>query len=180
MKQKIILYIAMSIDGFIATPDLSVNWLDKYNNSGDDFGYNQFIKNIDTQILGETTYNQFKEVYNNENKLNTIVFSKNKTSTDNNNNNNNNKLKFVNQTPTQLINSLDKNTHKNIWIVGGANITNQFLKENLIDEIILSIMPEILGSGIRLFSNDNNISNIFKLKNINKFKKNVIQLHYTK
>lgn len=174
MSQKIKLYIASSIDGFIATPDMSVKWLDKYNQSGEDFGYEKFIQNIDTQILGETTYNQFKEYYDKEEKIHNFIFSKNKTKKDNINN-----VKFINQPVKEFITSLDKKIHKKIWIVGGANIMNQFLKENLIDEIILTIMPEILGNGIRLFDNSNKPATL-KLKQSTQYKLGVVENHYTK
>jgi dihydrofolate reductase len=63
MSKKVVLYIATSLDGFIATKDLSVSWLDKFNNSGEDYGYTKFNDSVDTVIVGNTTLKQFPDSY---------------------------------------------------------------------------------------------------------------------
>lgn len=64
MAKKIVLYIAMTLDGFIAKKDGSVDFLDKYNESGEDYGYKIFYKSVDSIIIGNTTYRQFGEKKN--------------------------------------------------------------------------------------------------------------------
>jgi dihydrofolate reductase len=69
MKKKVILYIAASLDGFIARKNGSVDWLAKYENTEEDYGYKEFFDSIGTVILGNTTYKQFKAPYPKKNVL---------------------------------------------------------------------------------------------------------------
>ena len=71
--KKIILYIAISLDGYIARKNGSVDWLKKYENSDEDYGYAKFLDSVKTVILGKTTYKQFKAPYSNKN---CFVFSR--------------------------------------------------------------------------------------------------------
>jgi len=157
----------MSIDGFIAKKNGSVDWLDKYNNTNEDYGYTKFYKSLNTIILGNTTYKQFPQEYKNKN---CYIFSKQKQTQKNN-------IIFINDKPENLIKSLDPKTNKKIWLVGGANLVNQFIKSNLIDELIISIIPDFLGSGIRLFENNNQELSI-KIKETKTYKTGIVQIKY--
>ena len=64
-------------------------------------------------------------------------------------------IKYVNINIKELINRLQQEKGKNIWICGGANLVNQCIKENLIDEYQITTVPVILGNGIRLFEENN-------------------------
>lgn len=163
MNRKIILYISQSLDGFIADSIVSVDWIlgnnDDYNS---DYGYDKFIKDIDTVILGYNTYSQIinelskdKWVYED---LQSYVLT-NKEIKDISN------IKYVNMDIKELINKLKQEEGKNIWICGGANLVNQCVKENLIDEYQITTIPIILGSGFRLFE-ENNKKIRLKLKSI--------------
>ena len=142
MKKRI-LYIAQSLDGFIAKKDLSVKWLDKYFNKQMATCYKQFFKEIDSIVLGNTTHKQFPQKY--EGKP-TFVFSRKEKGNDEN-------IIYVKGTVKNFMKKY--NPKGNLWILGGSNIINQFLKENLIDEMRIFIMPEILGAGVRLFKEGN-------------------------
>ena len=153
MKRKIILYISQSLDGFIADNNGSVDWIlgnDKNYNS--DYGYENFIKNIDTVILGYNTYKQIREVLSpNEwvyNNLQSYILTSKKMKDTNN-------IKYVNKNVKDLIDKLQQEEGKDIWICGGANVVNQCIKENLIDEYHITTVPIILGCGIRLFESNN-------------------------
>lgn len=148
MVSKIILYIATTLDGFIASKNGSVKWLDKYNESGEDYGYKKFLDSVDTIVIGKTTYEQvlsFGEYPYKE--LKTYVFAKHVSDDEN--------VTFVQGHVKEFVDNLDAGKEQNIWLMGGANIINQFLKEHLIDEFIIFVMPTILGSGTRLFEDDN-------------------------
>lgn len=153
MKRKVILYISQSLDGFIADSIGNVDWI-----SGNDkdyvgnYGYENFIKDIDTVILGYNTYIQIKNelspdnwVY--ENLKSYVLTSKKIEDTPN--------IKHINMDVKELIDSLQQEQGKNIWICGGANLVNQCVKEDLIDEYQITTVPIILGSGIRLFEENN-------------------------
>ncbi len=172
MNRRITLYIAMSLDWFIAKENGSVDWLDKFNSPNDDYWYKAFLDSVNTVIMWNTTYKQilsFGEFpYKNKN---CYVFAK-EISEDKN-------VKFVNWDVRKFIENLDLRFNKNIWLVGGADIVNQFLRYNLIDEFIIFIMPIILWEGIRLFDKDNKELSLV-VKNTKSYDSGVIQISYEK
>ena len=149
MERKVILYISQSLDGFIADNTGRVDWIIGNNKEYiSDYGYEIFIKNIDTVILGANTYKQIKNelspdkwVYED---LQSYVFTNEKSKNTEN-------IKFVNMNIEELIERLKQEKGKNIWICGGANLVNQCLKNDLIDEYQITTFPVILGNGTRLF-----------------------------
>lgn len=176
MKRKVILYISQSLDGFIADDNGSVDWiLGNDEEYVSDYGYENFIKDIDTVILGATTYKQIKNelspdkwVYEN---LQSYVLTREKIEDTPN-------IKYMSIEIKNLINKLQQENGKNIWICGGANLINQCVKENLIDEYQITTVPVILGNGIRLFE-ENNKNIKLELKDI-KEENGLIMEIYTK
>ena len=143
--RRIILNIACSLDGYIAREDGSIDWLPT---DGGDFGMKKFMNSIDTVLLGRTTYEQiltFDCDYPYANKK-SYVFSRN-SGTENKNN-----VEFVSDM-IGFSKKLVESPGKDIWLVGGGEIISVFLKAGLIDEVILSMVPIVIGSGIPLFKN---------------------------
>ena len=163
--KKVILYVATSLDGFIARKNGSVDWLAKYENTEEDYGYKEFLEPVGTVVLGNTTYKQFKAPYPNKK---CFVFSRKKSGKESN-------ITFVNSDVKDFLNDL--NDDENIWLVGGADIVKEFLKNNLIDEFIITIIPTVLGEGISLFSEGSGEHKL-KLQNIKTFDSGVAQLYY--
>ncbi len=156
MKRIVILYIAMSLDGFIADENGGVAWLNgQGTETKPDNSYSEFIKNIDTVILGMTTYNQVITELSPQSwpyeDIKSYVF----TSKSINNIKSKENIEFINSDIVKFIENLKNQEGKDIWICGGASIVNQLVEHNLIDEYHLTIIPTILGKGIRLFSNNN-------------------------
>lgn len=147
--KKISLFIAMSLDGYIADSNGSVEWLTGQGNDDDNIdAYSEFVKDIDTVIMGWNTYHQIvtelspdEWVYDDFTTY--VVTHKQKTSSE--------KICFVNETPVKLIKRLREENGKGIWICGGANLIQQLVRENIIDCYYITVIPTILGSGIRLF-----------------------------
>ena len=165
-ERKIILYIATSLDGFIARENGSVDWLEKYNDVGYDFGFDEFNKRFEIVIVRNTTQKQYANKYDGKT---CYVFTKIPRDNDEN-------LIYVSGDVLKVLE--ETNPKGNIWLVGGADLVNQFIKYDLIDEYIITIMPEELGSGIPLFK-DSNFT--LELNNIETKKfGDVIQLIYTK
>lgn len=143
---KVILFTASSLDGYIATKDDSLEWLFNVEGEGDN-GYSDFYKDIDTVVMGKNTYDWLmsydpanfpdKECY---------VFT-HSPSEDRN-------VIFTSETPSDFINRMKEKEGRKIWLVSGGKLVNSFLKENLIDELIITIAPVILGKGIPLFNED--------------------------
>lgn len=154
--KKVILYIATSLDGYIADKNQGVAWLtgdgsDEHNQGT----YANFFDTIDTIILGYSTYQQIII----ELSPDTWVYSSKKTYVlthkniiDKEDVIFNEDVIFTNEDINSLINKLKSIDGKNIWICGGASVVNQLHRMKLIDEYAISIIPIILGDGIRLFN----------------------------
>lgn len=169
MSKKVILYIAASLDGFIATKDGSVSWLDKYNETWEDYGFKSFYDSVDIVILGNTTFKQFPNAYPDKE---CFVFSRKEQDLKDN-------VTYFNWVPEDVMKLVTIDSNKSAWLVGGANIVNQFLQSNLIDEFIIFIMPVVLGSWVRLFW-ENNQELQLKLTKHKIHKSGVCEMHYKK
>lgn len=173
-ERKVILYICMSLDGFIATEDDDISWLSVVEKEGEDYGYTEFVKSIDTYMVGRKTYDKVLQltggVFPQAEKFDCYVFTR-QDRTDKNG------IKFYKGDPAELISSLKSTEGKNIYCDGGAEIVKLLMEKNLIDEYIVSIVPIILGGGKRLFSG--NTSRIHLNAQAAKyFETGMVQLHY--
>jgi dihydrofolate reductase len=170
--RKVILYIASSLDGYIAKPNDDLSFLLLVQQEGQDYGYAEFIDNVDTVILGRKTYDwvikQVKEFPHAQ--LESYIITRTPRQ-------NIGKTKFYTENLKELILRLKKQRGKNIFIDGGAEIINELLKEKLIDQIILSIVPILLGDGVRLFKDGLPEQNL-RLINSRQFETGLIQLQY--
>lgn len=171
--RKIILYIATSLDGYIARENGSVDFLDVYNESGDDYGYKEFYDSIDTIIMGGTTYGQFGS----SKKFKSFYMGKPIFVFSRKNSGKNENVTFVNENVKEFVNTLNPTTSKNIWMLGGASILDEFLKNDLVDEFIITVMPVLLGKGISLFKKGH-VERKLKLLNVKTHDLGVVQLHY--
>ncbi len=172
MSKNIILYIAASLDGFIARKDGSVDWLSPYEKGQEDYGYNDFYKKTGTVIMGNNTYKQVSSFgefpYRGKD---CFVFTRNKDKLKDEN------VTFVSKGAKDFISQLNLKDNKNIWLVGGASIVDEFLKSDLIDEFIITIIPILLGDGIQLFKGRSNEKKL-KLIDVKTFDPGLVQLHY--
>jgi len=88
-------------------------------------------------------------------------------------------IHFVSGDVKEVLNNLKLGNNKNIWLIGGADLVNQFLSANLIDEYIITIIPTLLGRGIPLFQGGNPESDL-ELLNVRSYDSGLVQLHYVK
>jgi dihydrofolate reductase len=86
-------------------------------------------------------------------------------------------FKFYTGDLAQLVNHLKAQSGKNIYCDGGAEVANELMKNNLIDELIVSIIPVLLGDGIKLF-NDGRPEKELNLVSSKQFESGLVQLHY--
>ncbi len=141
--RKVILYTAISIDGYIAGPQGEIDWL----YSDDDYGYFDFYAGIDTLLMGRTTYDFVAQMspYPHTDRMN-YVFTRTLTSAPADH------LRFVAGDPVEFTRQLKEQEGAPIWLVGGGQINAILFEAGLVDEIILSIHPVVLGKGIHLFT----------------------------
>jgi dihydrofolate reductase len=170
--RKVILYIATSLDGYIAKPNDDLSFLSIVEKQGEDYGYHNFIETIDTVILGRKTYEWImKQVpeFVHADKTTYVITRTSKPSVDN--------THFYTGDIKELITKLQSKEGKDIFIDGGAEIVNLLLKENLIDEFVISIIPILVGDGTRLFA-DGRPELTLKLISTQQFDTGLVQLKY--
>lgn len=168
------LYIAASLDGYIAKPNDDPSFLKLVEKEGEDYGYAAFTATIDTIILGRKTYDWvLKEIgsshYENGDR-NIYVITRTERP-------NVGKTTFYTGNLTELIKQLKSENGKNIYCDGGAEIIHELLKNDLIDELIISIIPVLVGAGIRLFQ-DNRPEQELEFISAKSFETGLTQLHY--
>lgn len=174
MERKVILYIATSLDGYIASPDDNLEFLSVVEQEGEDYGYAQFIESVDTVIVGRKTYDKVLSMgfdFPHSDKESYIITRTPKPATG--------KIEFYTGDLKNLILKLKKQEGKNIFVDGGAEVVNLLLKDNLIDEFCISIIPVLLGDGIRLFQ-DNRPELPLKFVRSESFKSGLVQVWYQK
>jgi dihydrofolate reductase len=168
--RKVILYIANSLDNFIASEDGSLDWLFSDN----DYGYYDFLATIDCTLMGNKTYQHvltFEGEFPYKDKKN-YVFTKNTNLQKDEN------VRFVSTDIQAFVKNLKEKEGKNIWCIGGGEINRILLQANLIDEMILSIHPILLGKGIQMFPPNYPLSK-WKLEKIMSFESGLVQIHYS-
>lgn len=150
--RKVVLFIAMSLDGYIADENGQVAWLEGQNPDAETPDtYAEFVKDVDTVIMGWNTYHQVATelspdewVYHGLTSY--VVTHREMPSTE--------EIVFTQTPPCCLVDELKRKEGKKIWICGGADLIWQLMKSDQIDEYYISVIPTILGKGIRLFGAD--------------------------
>ena len=174
--RKVSLFIAQSLDGYIADKNGSVDWLgSQVAEQPMPDVYSEFIQAVDTVIMGYKTYEQVSTQLSPDNwpysGMKTYVLTHRKIKA-------RPEISFVKEALPELIERLQQQAGKKIWLCGGANLVKQALQSNLIEEYYLSIMPIVLGDGIRLFDQ---VAPSQKLKLLQtKTYNGIVDLHYVK
>ena len=147
--REVVLYIAMSLDGYVADETGGVGWLEGHGEGpeGAD-SYSRFIREVDTVIMGRNTYRQVTTQLSPERwvyqGLHAYVVTHRPLPSAQD-------ITFTAEHPCALIRRLRQGPGKSIWICGGPSILSPLMEEDLIDRYHISVIPTILGSGIRLF-----------------------------
>lgn len=171
MNRKLILYIAMSLDGYIAKKDDDIDFLSIVETENEDYGYSNFLKNIDTVIWGRKTFDKvlsFGGGVPHKDKKVYVISTTRKGEKEH--------AEYV-ENVIELVESLKRQEGKDIYCDGGAEIVYELLKHGLFDRIIVNIIPHLLGDGIRLFK-ENNIEQELKQVNCINFPSGLVQIWY--
>jgi dihydrofolate reductase len=140
------LYIAASLDGYIARPDGDISWLSMVEAPPEDYGYADFIQTVDTIVLGRKTYDKvlsFGIPWPHHGRK-CYVLSKTRTGSDEN-------VTFFGGDIGDLIAQIRRSPGLGIYCDGGADVVHALIRQNLIDRYVISIIPVLLGDGIALF-----------------------------
>lgn len=144
IRPKISIYIASSIDGYIARHDNSLDWMDRVGGYDEDYGFKQLLDSIDSLIIGRKTYDIATTVADPYPGKRVVVLSNQLSSVREG-------MELYRGDLRKLVTKLHGEGIKHIWIDGGVTIS-QFLSLKLVDTMTLSIIPIILGDGIPLFN----------------------------
>ncbi len=165
---KVVLFIATSLDGYIAGPAGEIDWL----LHDADYGYQAFFDSVGALVMGRKTYELSlsfgawpyadKPAY---------VFTRQTPPHDS-------RVQFVAGDASGLIAGLRARANKNIWLVGGGALVSTFMQHGLIDEFVISIHPLLLGAGIPLFE-PGVARRTLRLVGVTSFASGLVQPRYT-
>ncbi len=154
MKEAVV-YISMSLDGYLADIDNSVDWLSGDGSDSNNPGtYGKFFESVDVVILGSKTYKQITTELSPDEWVykgaKTYVITRNKELKDELDK----QIYFTSEKPSELIEKIreENKSDKDIWIAGGATIVSNFIDANLVDRYRITVIPTLLGNGINLFN----------------------------
>lgn len=174
--RKIILYIATSLDNYIARPDGSIDWLEpSTTNEKEDYGYQKFYHSIDTTIMGANTYRQvcnFDVPFPYPDKQNFVITTQPDLKKIHPS------VNYITTDIDSLVSTLKNSVGKNIWLIGGSQINTYFLRQKLLDEIIITRIPVFIGGGIPLFQ-PLNMDYHAVLNEVKDYGNNVMQIKYS-
>ena len=173
MRSTITLHVVASLDGFIAKKDNSVSWMDSgdvYERGVTDDGA-EVIQSIDCYVLGSRTYEHALQLGWPYGDTPTVVITNRQLPSTRKS------VEFYSGDLKRLVDEILAPRYGNIWMVGGAMLSRSFLKLGLVDEIRLSVMPVLLGDGLRLFGNSSTETR-WRLKDVVAYKTGIVELLY--
>lgn len=150
MNRKIVLNLAISLDGYIASEDGGYDWIvgdgsDKLDTK-DKYDFSKFLEGVDIVVMGKNCYDQnFHLDY----KEKTVYIATSQLLDDYDN------IRFINKDIVNVILEEKNKEGKDIFLFGGGKLVDSFIKANVIDEYIIGIIPIILGKGRSLFLENN-------------------------
>jgi dihydrofolate reductase len=172
--RKLFIYIACSLDGYIAKPNDDLGFLDVAAKEGEDYGYADFISTIDTVIVGRKTYDwvmkQVGEFPHAKDKECYVVTRTQRASEGN--------LNFYDGDLKELVQKLKSKNGKHIFCDGGSEVIHALLNENLVDEMIIFFMPIMVGAGTRLFKDEGKEKRVY-LVTAKAYETGVVRVHYS-
>ncbi len=143
-RPRVSVFMGMSLDGFIAGPGGSLGWLEPFEKSGEDYGYPAFFESIDGLVIGRNTYETvlgFQAWPYGQKRV--VVLTHRPAGARHGE-------ELSAEEPSALAERLGREGLRHLYVDGGA-VARSFLRARLVDELTLSIVPLVLGGGVRLF-----------------------------
>ena len=166
---KIVCNLATSVDGFIADENGGVDWLNDFQ--AEDYGMIDFFEQCGTAIMGSKTYEQALSFNSWFGKMEGVVFTSRKLPPFNDE-----KINFFSGDPRPVVEQLHKK-EKDSWLVGGGQLITSFIDLHLLDELIITMVPRLLGRGLALCPSIKEVGNL-QLLDSKAHTDRVLQLRY--
>jgi dihydrofolate reductase len=168
--RKVVLGVGISLDGYIARPDGSVDFLFMPK----DYSMAAFFKRIDAALMGRKTYEMGLKLAGGKVSgfgMKCYVFSRTLEAGQRG------EVTITSEAPKRFVEELRKKKGKDIWLMGGGELTREFLKQDLVDELYLGVVPVLIGEGIAAFPSGFP-QREFALKENKTFSQGLIALRY--
>lgn len=168
-------YIATSVDGFVARSDHQLDWLMKQDTADEDHGYEEFVARMDGIVMGRGSYETVLSFGDWPYSKPVVVASRSLKEADvppalRG------KVRVSPLEPKELMASLEREGWKHVYVDGGK-LVQSFIKEGLVEDMVLTAIPILIGSGIRLFGElDRDID--LALEDVRSFSSGLVQVHY--
>lgn len=146
MPPSVCVYISTTLDGYIARADGAIDWLTNIDENDTDYGYSKFYDTVDGLLMGSNTYELIRSLGPWPYSVKpSFVFTRRSLRSDGEN------IRFVAGDPAQVVRAPEMASFKRLWLVGGSSLIGGFVAKGVIDEYYLTILPVVLGHGLRLF-----------------------------
>lgn len=172
-RRRFVYYVAASADGFIARRDGAVDWLE--SRPANDYGFDGFLSTVDTVVWGRTTFDGYGvrppglEPFGDRRH---IVLSHRPAppALDP-------RATFTTEAPAALADRLREAPGKDVWLMGGASLARAFLDAGAVDEVVVHVIPVLIGDGIPLFAAGKGDAQL-TLRETHAYPDGVVRLHY--
>ena len=167
---KIVCNLATSVDGFISEENGGVDWLNDFH--AEDYGMIEFFEQCGTAVMGSKTYEQALAFNSWFGKMEGLVFTSRQLPPFKNE-----VINFFNGDPTHIVKELRKK-EKDSWLVGGGKLIASFIDLHLLDELIITVVPRLLGKGLALCPAISEVSKL-QLLDSESYVDGVVQVRYS-
>ena len=173
-KRGVVVYVAVSADGYIARPDGGVEWLDRPDTAGG-YGMRAFLRSVDTILWGRRTYEValgFGEKGTNfGRRVKNFVFTRGSLRDVAPG------FELVRQPLADFVAGLREQPGRDVWVMGGAELIGSLLDAGEVDAFVLHVIPTLIGAGIPLLAPRHRLVPL-QLKSSKSFADGVVRLHY--
>ena len=171
MRRRFIACLAVSADGFLARPDGDVEWLNRPEPKGG-YGMRAFMRSIDTIVMGRRTYDVARRLgHRFDPGIKHYVISRRKRKPGEH-------VEFVSGNVARFAARLRRQGRKHVWLMGGGELFAAFLEAGAIDELIIYVVPVLIGEGVPLLAPDWRAVDL-TLQSTRRYRDGVVRLRYT-
>lgn len=180
----VVYYVAASIDGYIARRDGSVDWLENVESSTTEYGYSEFYRRVDALVMGRRTYDLVARMghWPYEDRPSFVMTSRPPDLLPHNGKAIRTETESLQEGASAACRTLSEAGYRRIWLVGGGTVAGSFLAAGHLDELIVTVIPVVLGTGIPLFDTrdveEPGLESLFSLLDTRTYDTGVVQMHY--